>query len=1723
MESRCLILDLETRPDGAGVQHVFHIGALRTDSAQSLDRKAAPNTLAAALTELDALAHGADCVVGHNIIDHDLRVLAAQAPRLALLELPVIDTLRLSPLAFPQNPYHRLLKDHKLLIASRNSPLADCRATWTLLQDQHAALAQLAAGRPGELRAIQALLADPGEPALNGFLADLAGGAAPGLDALIGLIVAALKSDPSDGAGIPQFKVCGTRLKQLLQSDLSDPALRWPIAYALAWLRVAGGNSVLAPWVRHQFPETQRLIAELRDQPCGDPGCGYCSATHDPRRQLKRFFGFDDFRAEPRGPDGESLQAGIVLAGMRGENVLAVLPTGGGKSLCYQLPALHRNGCNGGLTIVISPLQSLMKDQVDGLVAKNVLCAATLNGLLTTTERAAVLEQIEMGDVGLLFVAPEQFRSRSFKTAIRHRQIGAWIFDEAHCVSKWGHDFRPDYLYAARFIREFTGEHSVAPIGCFTATAKLEVLADIRDHFKRELGVEFKDFLAEPKRDNLQFEVMPTPQGEKWARCHALLKHDLQGSAGGAIVFVARRKSADELAEFLKRQDWLCEPFHAGLTPQIKKDRQDAFIKGDLKVIVATNAFGMGVDKPDVRLVVHAEIPGSLENYLQEAGRAGRDQQAARCVLLYDPDDIETQFGISERSKLSEKDIRQILKKLRFVASRRGNAPVVITAGEILADEDVETSFAVEARDADTKVATAVAWLERAQLLQRNENRTNIYPAKLQFKTLEEAGQRIDGADLAPRRKAQYLAVLGVLYGARADERISTDDLMLATSLELEEVEQILKGLEHLKLLENDTRITLYLHAGVIGASASRFDQSVRLETSLIETLRELAPDADQGGGQTLALRALTTALRERFDPKPVVIEVQRLLRALSQDRDGPAQARSHFELKEQGHDAMALRIRGGTWGDLAQSAERRRTIADKLLRFLLAKLAPGQKGKDLLIETTIGELVGVVDSDIELSAQVRPEHRQAMVQRVLLYLHREEVLVLNHGMTVLRRAMTIKVNREEKRRYVRADFEPLADHYKEKRIQVHVMREYAEVAVRQLAAAIRLVGDYFSLPERDFLRRYFADKKEVLDLATSEASWRRIVDGLNPVQREIVEDKSDSNRLVLAGPGAGKTRVIVHRVAWLLRVQRVPAAGIIVLAFNRHAAAEVRVRLRELVGNDAIGLTVLTYHAMAMRLVGVSFSGREDVGESELKKVIDDAAALLEGGGSAAGAGSEPGEADDLRLRLLQGYRYILVDEYQDIDASQYRLVSALAGRRADPDDKLTLLAVGDDDQNVYAFRHTSNRFIEQFRSDWGAQVSFLVDNYRSSALIVDAANAVIAGNRERLKREHPIHIDPARAADPPGGRWEALDAQRRGRLLRLRLPAGDRGEGNLQCQAVMNEIARLIELDAGGGWPDAAVLARTHAELQPFVAWCRRHGVPYQLAADKENRLPTTRERDFVRAVDALRAAPEHEQRADQALALIRALPLAPAWLLHFESAADQLVAEFGDLTLSRQMLIDWLYDHAREQRRVGGQGAFLGTVHSAKGLEFKHVSVLGNWRENGDDERRLFYVAMTRAKETLTLCEFDGPAHPFAPGAFASGFGQTQRVDLPHDPALATRFRMLNEGDLDLGFAGRQPAWRPVHAAAELLREGEALGMKPTGEGRIEFCNGAGIVVARTTRNFDAGFAPERAEIAAVLVRHATQGDPKYHASNKVERWLLPVPLLIGRSDAQKAPNS
>ena len=356
---------------------------------------------------------------------------------------------------------------------------------------------------------------------------------------------------------------------------------------------------------------------------------------------LRTYFGFDELRPG---------QDEVVQAILAGRDAMGIMPTGGGKSLCYQLPAL----CRAGLTVVVSPLIALMKDQVDALQVRGIPAAA-VNSSLGAEEYRQVMQALRHGELKILYVAPERFAQESFMELLRSMQVALLAVDEAHCLSQWGHDFRPDYLRLGR-VREALGFPQTVAL---TATATAYVREDILSTLQlREPAVVISGF----GRENLDFAITHCESRKaKFERIHAAIARWKKG-----IIYCSTRKNVMLVFEDLAAQHVNAVAYHAGMTDEERAFSQESFVSGRADVVVATNAFGMGIDRSDVRFVVHFEIPGSVEAYYQEAGRAGRDGEPAACELLFNHADLKTQEFFFEGSNPSLALIRSLYNFLRF-------------------------------------------------------------------------------------------------------------------------------------------------------------------------------------------------------------------------------------------------------------------------------------------------------------------------------------------------------------------------------------------------------------------------------------------------------------------------------------------------------------------------------------------------------------------------------------------------------------------------------------------------------------------------------------------------------------------------------------------------------------------------------------------------------------------------------------------------------------------------------------------------------------------------------------------------------------------------------------------------------------------------------------------------------------------------------------------------
>ncbi|MCL2005418.1 MAG: DNA helicase RecQ [Planctomycetaceae bacterium] len=370
---------------------------------------------------------------------------------------------------------------------------------------------------------------------------------------------------------------------------------------------------------------------------------------------LSKFFGFRSFRPH---------QEEIVQAILDDRDAFAVMPTGGGKSLCYQLPAAMKKG----VCIVVSPLISLMKDQVDAANA-NGLRAGTLNSMTTASEREHVGNAIRAGELDLLYVSPERFNTGLFIERLKTIDIAFFAIDEAHCISSWGHDFRPDYLALSRIVSEFPN----IPIAAFTATATPQVSQDIL----QRLGLRKPHITrASFNRKNLFYAVQPKKNVDQ--QILAFLQDRLRNRKNeSGIIYRTSRKNVEATAEFLQSKGFKAKPYHAGMPDQQRNAIQDEFLQDDCPIIVATIAFGMGIDKPNVRFVLHGDLPKNIEGYYQETGRAGRDGELAQCVLFFGRQDIVMlsyfikQIEDDEAQKIARMQLNQMIHFAEHDACRR--------------------------------------------------------------------------------------------------------------------------------------------------------------------------------------------------------------------------------------------------------------------------------------------------------------------------------------------------------------------------------------------------------------------------------------------------------------------------------------------------------------------------------------------------------------------------------------------------------------------------------------------------------------------------------------------------------------------------------------------------------------------------------------------------------------------------------------------------------------------------------------------------------------------------------------------------------------------------------------------------------------------------------------------------------------------------------------------
>ena len=1451
-----VFIDTEVNPQ---TKRVADYGAVREDGAVLHSHSKA---------DFDAFVSKCDTVCGHNIINHDLKYTALRG------NPTIIDTLYLSPLLFPKRPYHHLVKDDKLQVDELNNPVNDSMKARDLLNDEVAAWNQLSSERQ---EIYYQLLHETDQ--FKGFFKYI-GYTSTIQQSLLGRI---LRVQPDWGQLIlKEFngKVCG-------HADFEMLVRQHPIelAYCLAVIGADDVFSITPAWVIRNYPEVVNVMDLLCNTSCGD--CNYCHSRLDAHSGLKEFFGYDEFRTF----DGVPMQQLAVESAIRGESLLTIFPTGGGKSLTFQLPALMAGRNTHGLTVVISPLQSLMKDQVDNLAAKGISEAVTINGLLDPIERATAIQQVAEGTANILYIAPEMLRSKTIERLLLGRNVVRFVIDEAHCFSAWGHDFRVDYLYIGDFIRELQEKkHLNQPIAvsCFTATAKQKVISDICDYFRSKLSLELKAFAANAERKNLRYSVLhaDTPD-EKYN----LLRSLILGHNCPSIVYVSRTRRTRELAHHLVSDGIRALPFNGKMEAAEKVKNQNAFMSGEAQVIVATSAFGMGVDKKDVGLVVHYNISDSLENYVQEAGRAGRDpEMQAECYVLYADSDLDKHFILLNQTKLSISEIQQVWKAIKDLTAKRDKvscSPLDI-ARQAGWGEDVE--------DIETRVKAAIAALEDAGFIQRGSNSPHVFATGIAVKNMDEARRKLTISPLFDEQSREEAArIIKSLISARATaegrgaEAESRVDY-LADILGMSKATVI----RNINLMRQDGLLadSRDMQAWISKSTSPRnLDIILKLEQFLLQRLA--------GGAQRINYKELNEEAQKAGLTYSNVKRLRMLFHFLSLKR--------YVHKHEHGFsDSVSVRLQSSKDVTMARF-ERRMDICRFIVDTLNVNRDPS---KDMtLVNFSIVELLQQFISSRHETMFVEQEKPTiADIEEALLYLTKTELMKIEGGFIVIYNTMQIGRIADRRTRYGKEQYRLLDEFYKQRIRQIHIVGEYANLMVRDYDAAQRFVNDYFTLDFRKFINQYFKEERRAqIDQNITPAKYNKLFGELSNRQCEIIDDKESKYIVVAAGPGSGKTKVLVHKLASLLLLEDVKHEQLLMLTFSRAAATEFKKRLIDLVGNAAHYVDIKTFHSYSFDLIGKQGS------LDEAKDVVRRAAEMIENG-----------EVEQSKIAKS----VLVIDEAQDMGADDFRLVQALMRQNED----MRVIAVGDDDQNIYAFRGSDSRYMQSLVSEEGAKLYEMTDNYRSSKAVVDSANRFVQRIPSRLKK---IPIQSATGED--------------GKVMTLKslLDAEIKVNGKTAILTRTNEETMQVayELELRG-------LHATVAQSMGGFRFGNLAEIRYFLKQLGRNEISISKER-----------WQEAKQRTLETYASSTCLNV----MKHF----------FADFEATRQVyyrsdLREYIFESNIEDFiAADDQSVFVSTIHKAKGREFDTVYLLSPVPDGRDvNDMRAYYVGLTRAKQNLYL---------------------------------------------------------------------------------------------------------------------------------------------------------
>ena len=1298
-----------------------------------------------------------------------------------------IDTLTVSPLIFPEFPSHKLDKDYKheseQNIQTGNKPVEDSRICMNLLHDQIERLEKMSEEN-GDLLETMIKLVRSGEE--NGDLIvqwnnllDLIHELneeskippAPPSDSEISddILFNKVKNLICEENGSLYGHACIHGMDKL--NYAKDKKWQVPLAYMLANIyansKMNGNeepinNAIIPYYVQYRCKGIDRINWDLRGIQCKDKNCTYCrkedgtsSERFNTETNLKKFWGEEyHFRKFPM-YDGQikgdeklkkqqekDLQRDATERALKGGNMLAIFPTGGGKSLSFQLPALMQWRLMGALTVVISPLQSLMNDQVDNLDEKGLVGeAVTRNGSQNERKQRAGILQARNGSASMLYISPESLNNPVIKSILYSRTIARFVIDESHCFSQWGMDFRPDYRNIPQFIKELEEAKGLdklgrpgIPVSCYTATASKNTRDDICSSFDFSGSSDLfslKDIYVDSQRTNLSYHLIKVdrPEGVKPEEMdqdkvfntkleklkELLLKINENDKTEPIIIYISNTEKTKDIA------NWICtdkdlnkigkaRPFYGQQPRATKNKTQDMFMNGKCRIIVATSAFGMGVDKDNVRNVIHFGISNSVEDYVQEAGRAGRDNKPADCYLLYmEDEDLAYVEYLSESSKLHINVINEVWKYLKDLRDEK-KSEVGYTISKIV--NEIQGYLPTEGRREQIEyVKRIIKFLEDKRYIQSLPDKVLAFPTKINEnadnlinKTFSNSPVMKELAGYVVERISCYkkegnIKETGELY-SDIFGYINKNEGLKNKKITLYDINNLFREMEKDNIITCEDEKEFVINK--LKSSRPKndlLDYWKRTELTMLSVLSQKSYNsfeelnaelnADLEAGVIGGVKRLKQIYRFWVDHKYISRPKNNILSFIEYKPSSPSES-GQMNVKAQ-EDVP----------DVEKRIENRYSNAE----IIYGKY---KKSKDFY---TLSELQDFFDTD------EKPDILQ--LEEALDILARTELLSIDDGGKIFRKKSYALLLKNDEC-IAEDDFKDLKDYYekKDKQISMYLPAMTEKMDSEELT---QFFHDYFWEDRDEF------DKEIENTLNKNNGKGPKTSDCiLNDEQNAVLNDKDSNIIIVKAGPGSGKTTLMACKAERMIQKEEVIPQSIVILTFTRKAADEIRSRLK----GFARGITVTTFHAYAAAILGEPGSIDNDFFErvnNSLKKAKKNIKGFLNQ------TRSGMPELDAVRKKV------IIIDEAQDMKKEMYDLVANLYKLNKATGNGMKVFAVGDPDQAIFEYSKKDSE-----KKDYMLQLAKLEKdkdkvkryelnkNYRSGQAIVELSRHYINTNKD-------------------------------------------------------------------------------------------------------------------------------------------------------------------------------------------------------------------------------------------------------------------------------------------------------------------------------------------------------------------------------------------------------